>query len=222
MDMEAGARASPYRRTRMTARPGRAASAGRRVPARRRAESITQQGLRAVRADFVRLPHGMLQPPGSGGRRRGGRVAAHGAPAGALACSRDPAPGHARRPRVRELPDRRRARGRRRRGRPAAGDRRVPPPRPLPRRGDRPRAGDAHARRPRVRPRPARRRHRRDDPRAPRRRGAGYAHEPFDDGWVLELGGLRDRGAAHAGPPARAHRLPAHGHRAAATSRGRC
>ena len=43
---------------------------------------------------------------------------------------------------------------------------------------------------------------------------AGYEHEPFDDGWELELGSLTVRAHAHARPPARAHGLRAHRHRA--------
>ncbi len=38
---------------------------------------------------------------------------------------------------------------------------------------------------------------------------AEYPHEPFADGWKLELGDLDDRGDPHPGPPARAHLLPA-------------
>ena len=38
---------------------------------------------------------------------------------------------------------------------------------------------------------------------------AEYEHEPFGDGWVLELGEVGDRGGPHPRPPARAHRLPA-------------
>ena len=41
-----------------------------------------------------------------------------------------------------------------------------------------------------------------------------YDHEPFDDGWELALGSLVVRAAAHPRPPARAHRLRAHRHRA--------
>ena len=48
-----------------------------------------------------------------------------------------------------------------------------------------------------------------------------YDHEPFDDGWELELGSRHGARAAHPGPPARAHRVRADRHRAAATSRGR-
>ena len=36
-----------------------------------------------------------------------------------------------------------------------------------------------------------------------------YDHEPFDDGWELELGDLVGARAAHARPPARAHRVRA-------------
>ena len=49
-----------------------------------------------------------------------------------------------------------------------------------------------------------------------------YDHEPFDDGWELELGARARARAAHARPPARAHRVRADRHRARATSRGRC
>ena len=49
-----------------------------------------------------------------------------------------------------------------------------------------------------------------------------YDHEPFDDGWELALGSLVVRAAAHPRPSARAHRVRAHRHRRAATSRGRC
>ena len=41
-----------------------------------------------------------------------------------------------------------------------------------------------------------------------------YEHEPFDDGWELELGALTRARAAHARPPARAHRVRARRHRA--------
>ena len=40
-----------------------------------------------------------------------------------------------------------------------------------------------------------------------------YDHEPFDDGWELELGPRPRPRAAHARPPARAHRLRAGRHR---------
>ncbi len=36
-----------------------------------------------------------------------------------------------------------------------------------------------------------------------------YDHEPFDDGWELELGAHHGARAAHAGPPARAHGIRA-------------
>ena len=35
--------------------------------------------------------------------------------------------------------------------------------------------------------------------------GAEYAHEPFDDGWVLGLGEVEIEAIAHRRPPARAH-----------------
>ena len=39
---------------------------------------------------------------------------------------------------------------------------------------------------------------------------AEYEHEPFADGWTLELGrGRHDRGDPHARPPPRAHLVPA-------------
>ena len=38
---------------------------------------------------------------------------------------------------------------------------------------------------------------------------AEYPHEPFADGWKLELGDVDDRGDPHPRPPARAHLLPA-------------
>ncbi len=38
---------------------------------------------------------------------------------------------------------------------------------------------------------------------------AEYPHEPFADGWVLELGDGRDRGGPHPRPPPRAHLVPA-------------
>ena len=71
---------------------------------------------------------------------------------------RDLPPAHPRRPRLRELPDRRREGRRGRRGRPAAGHRRVPAAGPLPGRPHRARARDAQPRRPRLRPRAAGRR----------------------------------------------------------------
>ena len=49
-----------------------------------------------------------------------------------------------------------------------------------------------------------------------------YDHEPFDDGWELELGAVTRARAAHARAPPRAHRVRAHRHRPLATSRGRC
>ena len=49
-----------------------------------------------------------------------------------------------------------------------------------------------------------------------------YEHEPFDDGWELELGSVARARAAHARAPARAHRLRADRHRARRPSRGRC
>ena len=49
-----------------------------------------------------------------------------------------------------------------------------------------------------------------------------YEHEPFDDGWELELGSLHGARPAHARAPARAHRLPADRHATAGRSRGRC
>ena len=41
-----------------------------------------------------------------------------------------------------------------------------------------------------------------------------YEHEPFDDGWELELGARARARAAHARPPARAHGVRADRHRA--------
>ena len=49
-----------------------------------------------------------------------------------------------------------------------------------------------------------------------------YDHEPFDDGWELELGARHGAGAPHARPPARAHGVRADRLRAERRSRGRC
>ena len=51
---------------------------------------------------------------------------------------------------------------------------------------------------------------------------ADYHHEPFDDGWELELGDADDPRAAHARASPRAHRVRADRRTRAATSRGRC
>ena len=135
---------------------------------------------------------------------------------------RDLPPAHPRRPRLRELPDRRRGRRRRRRRRPPARHRRVPAARPLPGRPHRARARDPQPRRPRLRPRPARR------PPPARRihihRDAApdYDHEPFDDGWELELGSLRVRALHTPGHRPEHTRVRADRHARAARSRGRC
>src|SRR3954453_7262480 len=79
-------------------------------------------------------------------------------------------PDHARRPRMRVVSDRRRARGGGRRHRPEVRDRRVPRAGPLHGRAHRARARDPQPRRPSVRPRPPRRGDRGDDPRPPPQR----------------------------------------------------
>ena len=49
-----------------------------------------------------------------------------------------------------------------------------------------------------------------------------YDHEPFDDGWELELGALTVRALHTAGPPSRAHRVRADRLRPERASRGLC
>ena len=176
--------------------PERAASAGRspssaaRAPQRRRPQ--------AAKAGWT---------PSTSGRLTLGAPASHRPEA------HDLPPDHPRRPRLRLVPDRRR--GRRRRGgrRSQARHRGVPRARPLHgRRIEHILETHNHAD------------HVSGHGRLAAATGAtihihrdaapDYDHEPFDDGWELELGTRARARAAHARPPARAHRLRADRHRA--------
>ena len=168
-----------------------------------------QHGALELGRDLAHHVHGLglqLAQLGEGG---GGR-SPYGRPC-TIASARfhdDLPPDHPRRPRLRVLPGRGREGGGGGGRRPALRGRRVPRARPLHGRAHRARLRDAQPRRPRVRPRAAGGGDRRHDPHPPRR-GAGLRPRAVRRRRRMGAGRLADPRAAHARPPARAHRLRA-------------